>query len=161
MDFLKEIKDLEQTTEFKEWKDANNAYYLTHVFFMTAAPVEIGYYNPESDQIVTFEKKETIHRSDPQEAFKEKRKILPLIVSKIKVSYEEALEIASKHKSEKYPKEEINKTIAILQNLQIGQVYNITQVTTTFKTVNMKINTESGELIASEIQSILNLGGKA
>ena len=57
----------------------------------------------------------------------------------------------------KYPKELVSKTITILQNLeQFGTVWNITFVMHSFRTLNMKINPESGEILHHNLESLMD-----
>ena len=49
------------------------------------------------------------------------------------------------------------KTIVILQNLsEFGNIWNITYVTHSFKTLNMKINAENGKILHHDIVSLMD-----
>ncbi|MBW3022928.1 hypothetical protein KY308_02405, partial [Candidatus Woesearchaeota archaeon] len=59
---------------------------------------------------------------------------------------------------EKYKTHIPIKRIAILQHLPIGQVWNITYVTQSFNTLNIKINAETKEIVSDKLVSIVQFG---
>ena len=76
-------------------------------------------------------------------------------LNKVKLSFAEIIDLASEFQKEKYPKEESNKIIAILQNLEkFGNVWNLTFITESFKTLNIKVNTENGKIVEHKLSSI-------
>ena len=57
-----------------------------------------------------------------------------------------------------YPNELINRTIAILQDLEkYGTVWNITHITHSFNTINMKLGAEDGRVLYNSIESLMGL----
>ena len=48
----------------------------------------------------------------------------------------------------------MTKTIAILQNIELGQLWNITLVTSSLKTINIKIDAKTGKTIKHELISL-------
>ncbi len=93
-----------------------------------------------------------------EEVFKKPdMEVKPIDMEKAKLKFNEIIAKAEKFKKEEYPKEAISKTIAILQNLQdFGTVWNITFVTDSFKTLNMKINPENGEIMHCNLDSLMS-----
>ena len=54
-----------------------------------------------------------------------------------------------------YKQETPFKIITILQKLDIGQVYNITYVTQSFKVLNFKIDSSNGKVLKKSLKSIM------
>ena len=76
-------------------------------------------------------------------------------LDKVKLTFAEIIDKASGFQKEKYPKEETDKIIAILQNLEeFGNVWNITVITNSFKTLNMKVSAEDGRVLEHKLSSI-------
>lgn len=162
MDIIKEYTRLIEFDLFKEFISLNDKFYLGHIYTMSgadnAASLEFGFYNEDTDKIVVFETS-PLRKRDEEEAFKEGRTINLLDLSSVKVSLEEALEIAEKTRKEKYPSEIIYKSIMILQNIGT-QVWNITLISMSFNIINIRIDAETGEVLQTNIHSIMNLGTK-
>jgi uncharacterized membrane protein YkoI len=100
-----------------------------------------------------------LNKREEEEAFKEGKSIELLELNKVNISLDEALDIAEKKRKEKYPSEIIYKSIVILQNIGV-QVWNITLISMSFNIVNIKVDSETGEVVSSNMHSILNLGTK-
>jgi len=136
---------------FKKWHEENNDSYLCHAFVMYDPKVknewQLGYYNKESDRIVTFTVSDKITKNPESEVFKEKGIVKKLDFEKVKITVEEADKISSDVQKKEYSAHLPVKKIMILQNLDVGQVWNITLVTATFKTINIKVDSFSGKVI--------------
>jgi len=153
------IKKLESSQEFKEWKKDNKDSYISYVFKMPdeMAPDEwqIGFYN-KNDTITTFMVKDTVHMMPESKIFKKPgENVLKLDINKIKIDPEKALQKAEELQQKKYETEPIIKRILLLQNLSVGQVYNITFLTRTFKTLNIKIDSKTGKIVKHELASLM------
>lgn len=161
MKIRKLIKKLEDSKEFKDWKKENNASSLVHVFKMfdeaNKDEWQIGFYNPD-DKIITFIiGKDSIQILPESEIFKKPdAKIFKLNIEDVKVELIEALEKAKNFQEKDYPQEKPMKEIVILQKLDIGQVYNITFVTQTFNTLNIKIDAKTGEIKSHKLMSLMD-----
>jgi len=160
------IKTLENSKEFKEFRKQNKTAFLTHVFYMldeaNKNAVQIGYYNKAKDKITTFiVEGNSIIKNPEAEVFKEQETIMkPLDLSKVKIDVDEAVEIADNLQKAKYKEEIPIKKIAILQHLPVGQVWNITFVAQTFKTLNIKIDSETRKVVSEKLLSIVEFGKK-
>ncbi len=154
-------KKLGEHTEFKAWKKDNPESYLAHMFWMNDEAninvVQIGYCNKDESITTFFLEKNDIRIATEKEAFKKPEdKILSLDVSKVNVSQEDAMEKAAEILREKY-KTSAMKSFMILQKLkEYGQVYNITFITQSFSTLNVKINAETGEAVKHELASLMD-----
>ncbi|MBT6041679.1 hypothetical protein HOH15_07125 [Candidatus Woesearchaeota archaeon] len=152
------IKKVEESNEFKEFKKQHPNAYLIHVFMMDAANTQVGYYLKENKHIITFEISDAGIRAEEAKPFqKEEHDIVALDLDKIKVDFDEAKEIAVKTKEENYKGEIINKSILILQNISEGQIYNVTFITASFKTLNIKINAETKQIIDHNLATLIGL----
>ena len=99
---------------------------------------------------IKMEKEEDIFKKPGMEVKK-------VDIDKAKIPYNEILKIAKEFQKKNYPKELVSKTIAILQNInEYGNVWNITYITHSFKTLNMKINPENGKIIGHNLESIMD-----
>ncbi|MBW2989192.1 hypothetical protein KY358_02630 [Candidatus Woesearchaeota archaeon] len=161
MEIIEVLNRLEEDKEFKEWHSRNKESFLAHVFKMlddaNKDDWQAGYYNPD-DTITTFIIiPESIKIAETENIFKRPdAKIRKLEKDKIKVDITEALQTAEKTQAKEYSNEVPFKIITILQRLEIGQVYNITYVTQSFKTLNFKVDSSNGKLLEKSLKSIMD-----
>ncbi|HZX44464.1 MAG TPA: hypothetical protein VFF28_02150 [Candidatus Nanoarchaeia archaeon] len=161
MDIISLLDRLEKDQGFIDWKKKNQFSYLAHVFkLLDDANIDdwqIGYYNND-DTITTFIiTPQEIKVAETENIFKKPdAKINKLDVEKIKIDIAEALQTAEKIQAKEYKNETPFKIITILQNLDIGQVYNITYVTQSFKVLNLKIDSTDGKVLAKSLKSVMD-----
>jgi len=162
MDLKLALKKLKQSKEFKDLNKKNNDIYFSYALIMLednkTMPWQLGFYHKSTDKMITFIVEDKIKVEKEEEIFKKPgMEVKPLDIEKAKVPYNEILKKAEDFKKNKYPKELVSKTITILQNLKgYGDIWNITYVTHSFKTLNMKINAENGEIIDHNLQSLMD-----
>ncbi|MGV8168700.1 MAG: hypothetical protein ACP5N3_01450 [Candidatus Nanoarchaeia archaeon] len=160
MDIIREYEKLINSEVFKEFKNSSEHFYLVHVYQMKGgqneSSVEFGFYNSKTDKIVVFETNPFMKRAE-EEVFKEGKTIHPLHLETVKLSMEEALAVAERTRKEKYPSEIIYQMICILQNID-RQVWNITLISMSFNIINIRIDSESGAIVDTNIHSIMELG---
>ena len=150
----KEYKDL-----IKENKNIFFSYSLVTIENNEISPWQLGFYNKSVDKITTFViGKDEIAVQKEEEVFKKPgMEVKPIEMEKAKLKFSEITAKAEKFKKEEYPKEAISKTIAILQNIEdYGTIWNITFVTDSFKTLNMKINPQNGEIMHHNLDSLMS-----
>ena len=157
------FKKLKESKEFKEWNKKNKDTYLSYAFKMLEnnkeVPWQFGFYHKAAEKITTFTvDKATIKMQEEEEIFKKPdMEVKPLDINKIEIPFKKILKKAEDFQKSKYSKELVSRTIAILQNLEgYGNVWNITYVTHSFKTLNMKINTENGKIIHYSLDSLMD-----
>jgi len=155
---IKEIIDgVMSSPAYKGW-DKKEHHKLAHVFKMVEDPGwQVGFVSGEN--IVTFTLSGAdVAMGEPQEVFKKPGdKVAELAIDKVKIDWKEALEKAKEFQQGEYPNEFIFKTFFILQTL--GEpVYNITMVTKTFKTLNIRVSAETKEVVSHKSDSLLDLG---
>lgn len=156
------LEKLEKNQLYSDYIRKNRHAFLAHVFVLLDEAnkdiVQIGYYNEDTDKIVTFVVgKGKVSMTPEAEVFKEqKEQIRKLDIKKVGVSLDEALSIADELQKKKYKEEIPVKKIVILQHLPLGQVWNITYVTATFKTLNIKVNSSTGKVVEDKIVSLVS-----
>ena len=153
------IKNKEYRDLIKENKDIFFSYALMTIENNEASPWQLGFYNKSTDKITTFViGKDEISVQKEDEVFKKPgMEVKPIEIEKAKLKFNEIMEKAKNFKKEKYPKEIISKTIGILQNIEdYGTIWNITFVTDSFKTLNMKINPQNGEIMHHNLDSLMS-----
>ncbi len=164
MDTKQIIKKLESSDEFVRWKKSNQNTYLTHALNMLDEHCfsgwQLGYYNKSSNKITVFEMGDRINICPEQEVFKEESTLVkPLDIKKVKVELNQALESANKLIKDKYSKISFNKAVIILQNIEIGQVWNLTFIGKSFDVLNIKISSESGKVLSHDLKPLFELDG--
>ncbi|MFH1590746.1 MAG: hypothetical protein ABIC95_02350 [archaeon] len=163
------IKDeLERLAKSKAYKDFAKKHpdaKLAHAFIMmekgNRSEWQIGYYLKGNDQVITFFMHEEIKTSPPSKIFKEPRKkVLPLDIEKVSMTFSQAFDAALEFQKEKYPTEKPAKILCILQHLEEGTVYNITFVTPAFNTLNIRVDAKAAEVTSHRLTSLLDFRAK-
>lgn len=158
------ISKLETSDEFKEFNNEFPDAYLVNVFSMISANKadawQVGYYDAKTDKITTFIITDHITRNPHSEVFKKEGVIEQLDLNRLNIDFNKALDIANKCQKEKHPGNAPMKEILILQNIDVGQVYNITFVTQSFKTLNIKVASDDGNIVEDKIHSIFEFDKK-
>ncbi len=160
------LAKLEASDAFRSWRKTNPDACLAHLFCMVekdATSWQMGYYDGKTDMIASFDiEGDRITARPPEAVFKKDGlKVKELKQDQIKVDLDDALATAKELQERKYPLEKPIKKIVVLQTLAIGQVYNITYVTKSFKTLNIKVSSETGKVIEDQLAAIFSLDKKA
>lgn len=156
--FKEKLKKLESSPIYKEWKEKNKKTFLAHIFISSDAPEiwQFGYYDKNIDKITTFVVNSEIQHSVSEQIFKKPGAIITeLEKDKVKIEPNEALKIMEKLQKEKYKQATAMKSFMILQRLELGQVYNITYVTNSLSTLNVKMDSENGKILREKFSSLL------
>ena len=162
MDLKPALKKLEESKDYKDWHKRNKDTYLSYAFKIPQEmPDEwqLGFYNKKNDKITTFVVKgSAISIRHEEEVFKkEEAKVNQINLEKVNLAFETALSKASEFQQKKYPNDKSIKTIAILQNItSYGDIWNITYITESFNTLNMKIDASNGRIIEHNISSVMS-----
>lgn len=160
MEITNILKRLRESNEFKEWNKKNKDSFLAHIFKMlddaNKDDWQIGFYNKD-DTITSFILTPAdIKIAAAENIFKKPEdNIQRLDEGKIKIDITKALEIVKKVQTTEYKNEAPSKIITILQKLDIGQIYNITYVTQSFKLLNLKIDSSTGKVLKKKLTSIM------
>ena len=159
MDLDQSLKKLKESKQFKDWSKKNPQTFFSYALKPSDNDtLQLGFYNKKTDKMTTFVLNKEIEMQQEEEIFKKPdMEVNPIEMEKVKIPYDEIFKKAEQFQKKKYPKELVNKTIAILQNLkEYGNIWNITYVMHSFKTLNMKINPENGEIIDHNLQSLMD-----
>jgi len=142
--------------------------YLAHFFVMLDDKFEpsedwqVGFYNKDTKEVESFTAGKEVTVIEKSKAFrKDDKAVLELSLEKVKVDFKKALEIAKKFQEEKYSSQPPKQAIVILQNLDSVITWNITFITFTYSTLNIKINAETGEVYSDDFGSLLQWNAKA
>ena len=153
---IKEILErVESSKEFKTWKKTD--YYLAYMFASNRENWQVGYYNKNNENMTSFQVSEVISKLPESEVFKEKKIVRKLELEKVKVDFEEAVNKCTEEHKRLHQMGLISKQIIILQHLKQGQVWNITFLTTTMNTTNIKLDSSTGKIISKETFSLGDL----
>ena len=162
MDLKLALKRLEESKDFKDWHKNNKNTFFSYAFKIPQEMPDqwqIGFYNKNKDKITTFVINDSSISIRPEEEIfkKEETKINEIELKKVKLTFDDAINKADEFQSKSYPKDKSIKTIAILQNIdKYGTIWNITYVTESFKTLNMKIDASNGKVLEHNISSVFS-----
>lgn len=167
MELKQALGKLKQSKQFKDLSNKNKGINFSYALIMLendkSGPWQLGFYNKSTDKMITFTvDKDEIKVEKEEEIFKKPgMEVKPLEIEKAKISYNEILKKAEDFQKKNYPKELVSKTIVILQNLEeYGNIWNITFVTHSFNTLNMKVNPENGEIVHHSLNSLMDIAKK-
>lgn len=155
------LSTLEASAAYTAWRKANPDAYLAHLFCMIesdATTWQVGYYDRKTDAITSFDITADSVEAHPPEAVykKDGATVKELKRDSVKIEIDAALDTAKELQRRKYPAELPIKHIVVLQTLAAGQVYNITYVTKGFKTLNIKISSETGKVVDEQLAPIFS-----
>ncbi|MBT5021508.1 hypothetical protein HOK51_07140 [Candidatus Woesearchaeota archaeon] len=164
---IKDILDkLYEHSEFKEWKKDHLDHYLAHIFFINennSLSFDIGFYSEAKNRMTTFLlTTNDIQIKPDQEIFKDpNHKLESLNSEDVKVEYAQAIDTALEFQKKEYPSDPTMKEIVILQHLhEVGLVWNITFVTQTVKTLNIKVSADDAKIKEHKINSLMDMTAK-
>jgi hypothetical protein len=145
----------------------DNFGYLAHFFVMLndelkpAEDWQIGFYNKETKEVESFTAGKEVSVAEKSKAFRHDVKdVQELDLSRVKIEFDKALEIAKKFQEEKYKTQPPKNGIVLLQVLDFIPTWNITFITLAFSTLNIKINAETGDVYKHDFGSLLQWGPK-
>jgi len=155
------LSTLEASVAYKAWRAANPDAYIAHLFCMLeqdATVWQVGYYDKKTDAVTSFDiLTDGVKAHPPEEVYKKDgTTVKELKWDSIKIGIDAALDTAKELQQRKYPAELPIKRIIVLQTLAVGQVYNITYVTQGFKTLNIKISSETGKVVDEQLAPIFS-----
>ena len=162
MDLKPALKLLEGSKDYKYWHKKNKNTYFSYAFRIPQEmPDEwqLGFYDKKKDKITTFVVKGSAISIRPEEEIfkKDETKISGIEIKKVNVTFDDAIGKAGEFQSKNYPKDKSVKTIAILQNIpSYGNIWNITYITESFNTLNMKIDASSGKVLEHNLSSVFS-----
>lgn len=155
---LKELKDLKDFKNFK--KENSNAYLASCIVIIDGKNIgdwQVDYYQPVKHKMTTFTLKDKIELKGEDNIFqKEKVEIKELKLSEVKTGLDKMLKIVEDLRKKKYPGDFSNKVIAVLQNQDGKVIWNVTNLTSTLKVWNVKIDAKSGKIISEKMENVFS-----
>lgn len=163
MDLKPVLEKLEDSQNFKKWRQKNKDAYLSYAFKiaeeMGSNDWQIGFYDRKKDKITTFVMAgDNVKIRPDEEVFKkEGMKVNEIQLDKIRLTFDNAMGKAGEFQEKNFPKDRSIKTIAILQNIpKLGNIWNITYITEAFNTLNMKIDASTGKVLEHALSSLFS-----
>jgi len=162
---IKELYDaVINSPEYADKKDRID--YLAHFFVMLDKNFErtgnwqAGFYNKKDDLIIVFEIMQDggIGVSESKPLKKKEHVVGELKMEGIEIGFDEALEKLNQFQKEKYPGNSAVKVVVLLQNFDNSPIWNLTVVTSTYNTLNVKLHAKTGEIIDHNLDSLLSWG---
>ncbi len=157
MKIIEVIGSIEQSEGFCEWKKqhGNAAVMSLFTIFESEARDEwlASYYDAESGKITTFGFDNGLCFLKGEEPAASPPNLLD--TAKIRVELEEAVRTA-RDMLERKTGERTAKVIAVVQNIEQGQVWNVSQLTGSFRMHNAKIDAETGKLVSEDYGEIFS-----
>jgi len=145
--------------------------YLTHLFIMVpdtidiksknvdihACEVHVGFYNPDTNMILSFQRKGPIIDMVEDKAFQAQEARVDEISIDIAIDHTQAVLSARNIIGKKYLDTMPMKTFMILQAVpKHGLIWNITILRRDFKTLNIKIDAKTGTCIADSCENLIS-----
>jgi hypothetical protein len=166
-----DIKRLESSKEYKEWRESNKEPYLSDFFCILDTESkddnvwQIDFYNPEDDTMTSFElpadkRKKCSLKTASSKIFKEEKSVIDkLSLTNVEWTDKSILEIAKEFLTENHKGETPTKTILILQNNKELKkvIWNLTFVTSALNMFNAKIDAKNGKILDSFLRPATSL----
>ncbi|MCP3686452.1 MAG: hypothetical protein GY861_27760 [bacterium] len=151
------VEKLEKTPGFIEWRKDNKDAYLISLFTMFEELKDgewmANYYDKKTEQATVFVFHKNGFEEQPKSEVFKKGAVKKLDMNKVKVDFDKAL-VAGAKVRDQCCGERILKIIAILQNLKEGLVWNLTYLTSAYRTLNVRISAVDGKEITHKVNSI-------
>ena len=80
------LERVESSNKFKAWKKKN--YYLAYMFASSKEEWQVGYYNKEKDNMISFQVADKITKNLESDVFKEKKTVRKLDLEKVNIDFE-------------------------------------------------------------------------
>ena len=163
MDANELLDKVDKSRVFKEWREEHKDSFLAHVFIMLEgeqiADTQVGFFNPNANKMISFVVGDKEISMVPEADVLQKPgspSVKPLDESMIQFSFENAKVKAEEVLKEKY-ETLASKKIFILQKIEDDQLWNITFLTNKFSTVNIMIDSESGQVLKDEEVNLIDM----
>jgi hypothetical protein len=154
MEIIKLIYGVESGDVFKKWKEEHKNSFLASVFGMTGnEDMTLNYYDKSTDKMYSFSCKAPLAPVE-QDFVKSSEEILSVRAETLKITIDEALKKAYSTAEKNYSEQRLVRTIFALQVLGGKQVWNITFLTGDYQTINIRIDSISGDVIEHSIAKL-------
>jgi hypothetical protein len=143
--------------EFLNWGKNNPSSYLSHFYcqldnsFKQKSSWEIGFYNKKHDKTTIFTVNNEITIKPEEKVFKKHGTVEELDLEKIKIDYQQAIDIFKEVKEKNYPKEILLNGFLILQKFQDETMWNISFAAKSLNILNIKIDSNNKKVISHKL----------
>lgn len=148
---------------------------LAHFFFMPPSTynvfsakynikdveIHVGFYNSETHKIFSYKLiGDSIEHVPEQEIFqKDKESVKEISISDVETTFDSVLKKIAEFVFDKYRDTISLKTLVVLQDIKnFGLVWNVTILRMDFKTLNIKLDAKTGEVISDNLDSLIDMG---
>lgn len=161
MQFKNAWQTVLDSQKYQDWKQEHQETTFSYAFTTVEKEIskdwQIGFYDKNEDKITTFSilNGEVVdYRTD--EVFKQPgSQMLEIELTKVKLSIDEILKLVDEFIKKEYSNEIVNRKIMILQNLPgLGTIWNITLISLTFNSINIKISADTGDIKEHKLSSL-------
>jgi hypothetical protein len=158
MSFQEALKTLKESSEFKSFIKKNKKSFLFSAFFVLGPNFEVE--TQQIDYFISDNKAATFYLTDPIQLkigdFNPTAKVMPLN-EKIKIDVDSLKDIVLKEiQKQKLGNNFANKVLAIMQNQDQKQIWNLTCLSSSFKILRMHVDCFSGKILKSEQHNMLD-----
>ena len=159
MDIDDALTQLEQSRLFCAWSKQHRGAYLAHLFCMIEGDERTWQVGYAHDGLITvFVLGDGIEALPADKPFGGPGSTVPrLDRAQVKLGLDAALGAAAALQEKKYPANRPFKTIVILQIIDGRVVYNITYVTASFKTLNIRVAADDGRIVSDQLVSFFSV----
>lgn len=162
MEFRQALEQVQESEEFKQFKQRSSDSYLVHGFCTIEkdeqSPWQVGFYSKKTEKIASFTATPQVGPPQEDEPFIKEGHVPALEEGKVKATLTTARKVAQKVYADKHKAENVVKEIAILQTLEGKPTWNLTLITHAFNMINVRVDAQSGVLSSTETHSVLDLG---
>lgn len=154
MQFIDIVEKIEESKQFQDWKKEHPNWFLAHGFLQPeeSPDWQLGY--SDGEKVVTI-LASPLSIMPEQEVYKKpEKKILELEKDSIVLEFEDAMEIFNSVHKEKYSQEQLFKHIVLIQNIEGTPLYNITGISRSFKTLNIRMGMD-GRVLNESFDSLM------
>lgn len=164
MEAKEAVAKVEESEAFRQWKQQHPRSFLYTYFVMLGdgkiTEKLVMYYDEAAQKASAFDPEQP-EQAKEEEVLQSGDKVQQLDLGKVKVGVQDAVEKAAAVCREEYGVRQAEKTIAILQHLKEGQLWNITLLTQNYKTINVRIDAALGEVLSRNLFSLFEFSGKS
>src|SRR3989344_3413814 len=148
LSFKESLKKLQNSKEFKDYMKKNPDAYIANTIYLDT--IEFNLFSPKTKIVTVFSVENNI---TSKELDKENRIFPRLDLKKIKLDVDEIMKIFENERL-KICRDEVTKTIIILQQDK-EPVWNLSQLTSSIKILQILISAETGKVIESSYKRII------
>jgi len=161
MDFSCAMEKLKASPEFSRWRAKSPKDCLASAFTIIEGKEpqwQACFYDSKKDRVTTFTITGNLVSVQPEsEVFKEPGKKMERIDEEnVRIDLPQLISITSGLQREKYPSEKPMKIIAVLTGCGNGALWSVTYLTQSFKTLVIKVDAKSGEVVSDAIISFFS-----